>query len=129
MTSPSGFTPPAERTNYIEAKEKADLSKPEDVDRLKKLLMYRAIRTIPILLSLQNDGHSIERLYKKGMLTDDMHFMIKEQKAFVEQEIQDVQQEANELIDTWGDMIWQQAMQFHNVSCVNNSTPPTIRCN
>ena len=101
-----------EREAYIEAKEKSDTS----VDDLKKLLMKRAIKTIPILLSLQNEGSSIERLYKKGMLTDDMHFKVKELKAFVDQEFQDVQFEADELLEGWGQNIWPQAMQFHQVN-------------
>lgn len=78
--------------------------------------MRRAIKTIPILLSLQNEGSSIERLYKRGMLTDDMHFKVKEIKAFVDQEFQDIQVDADELVDGWGATIWQQAMQFHQVN-------------
>jgi hypothetical protein len=80
--------------------------------------MRRAIQAIPILLSLQNEGNSIERLYKRGMLTDDMHFKVKELKAFVDQEFQDVQFEADELVDGWGQQIWPQAMQFHQVDAV-----------
>ena len=70
---------------------------------------------IPLVLSLQNEGNAIERLYKKGMLTDDMHFRVKELKAFVEQEFQDVQQEAEEFLEGWSAHIWPQAMQFHNL--------------
>lgn len=77
--------------------------------------MRRAIQTIPILLSLQTEGTSIERLYKKGILTDDMHFRVKELKAFVDQEFQDIQFEADDLVPGWGQSIWQQAMQFHQV--------------
>lgn len=77
--------------------------------------MHRAMQSIPTLLSLQNEGSSIERLYKRGMLTDDMHFHVKELKAFVDQEFQDVQYEAEELLEGWGQHIWQQAMQFHQV--------------
>ncbi len=49
------------------------------------------------------------------MLTDDMHFRVKELKAFVDQEYQDVQAEANELMEGWGEHVWQQAMQTHMV--------------
>lgn len=112
----SAFTPPPERAAYIEAKEKLDISKVTDLDELKKMLMRRAIQTIPILLSLQNEGSSIERLYKRGMLTDDMHFKVKELKAFVDKEFQDVQFEADELVEGWSQAIWPQAMQFYQVS-------------
>ena len=111
----SAFTPPPERDFYIAAKEKFVDGNSTQLDDLKKLLMRRAIKTIPILLSLQNEGSSIERLYKRGMLTDDMHFKVKEIKAFVDQEFQDIQLEAEELSDGWGASIWQQAMQFHQV--------------
>ena len=77
--------------------------------------MKRAIHAIPILLNLQNEGNSIDRLYKRGMLTDDMHFKVKELKAFVDQEFQEVQVEAEDLVEGWGQHIWPQAMQFHQV--------------
>ena len=111
----TSFTPPPERAEFIDSKEKFDLSKVSEMEELKKLLMRRAIKTIPILLSLQNEGSSIERLYKRGMLTDDMHFKVKELKAFVDKEFQDIQFEADELVEGWGQHIWPQAMQFHQV--------------
>lgn len=76
------------------------------------MLMKRAMKAIPIILSLQNEGSSIERLYKRGMLTDDMHFKVKELKSFVDQEYADVQVEADDLVEGWGQHIWPQAMQF-----------------
>ena len=85
------------------------------LDELRKLLMRRTMNTIPILLSLQSEGSSIERLYKKGMLTDDMHFQVKELKTFVDKEFLDIQAEADELLEGWGQRIWQQAMQFRQV--------------
>lgn len=112
----TSFSPPPERDVYIEAKKRLDPSKISELDELKKLLMKRAINTIPILLKLQNEGSSIERLYKRGMLTDDMHFQVKELKAFVDQEFQDVQFEADELVEGWSQSVWPQAMQFHQVS-------------
>jgi hypothetical protein len=111
----SNFSPPPERAAYIAAKEKLDVNNVSELDELKKLLMKRAIKTIPIVLSFQSEGSSIERLYKRGMLTDDMHFKVKELKAFVDKEFQDVQFEADDLSEGWGPGIWQQAMQFHQV--------------
>jgi hypothetical protein len=111
----NSFTPPPEREMYLTAKAKLDVSNPSHLDELKKLLMRRAIQAIPILLNLQNEGNSIERLYKRGMLTDDMHFKVKELKTFVDQEFQDVQVEAEDLVEGWGQNIWPQAMQFHQV--------------
>jgi hypothetical protein len=49
------------------------------------------------------------------MLTDDMHFKVKDLKALVDQEFQDVQFEADDLVEGWSQHIWPQAMQFHTV--------------
>jgi len=107
------FTPPPQREDYLNAKAVLDISKPDELDQLRQKLIRRALNTIPLLISLQNEGHSIQRLYKRGMLTDDMHFRVEEVKAFVDQEFQDVQQEAEDLQEGWGAQIWQQAMQFY----------------
>ena len=115
QTATAAFTPPIERENYLTAREKSDLGNPAHVEELKKLLMHRALKAIPTLMNLQNEGQSVDRLYRKGMLTDDMHFKMKEMKAFVDQEFQDVQADAEELVEGWGQHIWPQAMQFHQV--------------
>jgi len=72
----NGFVPPQERAIYIAAKNQFDLDDPNQFEELKKLLMRRAIKTIPIIIALQNEGQSIERLYKRGMLTDHMHYKV-----------------------------------------------------
>lgn len=36
-------------------------------------------------------------------------------KAFCDQEIQEVQLEANEFVEGWGEQIWPQAFHFHQV--------------
>lgn len=111
----SPFVPPVERAQYLEAREKLDASVPSNAEELKKLLIRRALKTIPILLSLQNDGASVERLYKRGMLTDDVHFKMLGLKNYLDQEFQEVRDEAEEFIKGWGGQIWPQAMQFHQV--------------
>jgi hypothetical protein len=111
----NAFTAPPERDNYIKAREKLDPSVPSELEELKKLLMRRAMQNIPLLLNLQKEGNSIERLYKRGMLTDDMHFKVKELQSFVDKEFHDVQVEADDLVAGWGSSIWPQAMQFYQV--------------
>jgi hypothetical protein len=115
-SSSQGFSEPPEKENYLRAKDKCDLANPAQVESLKKLLMHRALKVIPMLLNLQNEGQSVDRLYRKGMLTDDMHFKMKELKAFVDSEVQEVQEEAALLVKGWEAHIWPQAMTFHNVS-------------
>jgi hypothetical protein len=120
MSTSSTFEPPVERAAYLEARAKLDAAKHDDLEVLRKLLMKRAIKAIPLVLSMQNEGNSIERLYKRGMLTDDMHFKVKDLKAFVDQEFQDVQFEADDLLEGWSQQIWSQAMQFHHM--IQNSS-------
>jgi hypothetical protein len=111
----STFSPPVEREAYLMAKANSSDASAETFDKLKKLLMQRAVHSIPHILKLQNEGPAIDRMYKKGLLTDDKMGELKEMKAFVEQEFADVQTEANELLEGWGDNIWPQAFKFHTV--------------
>ena len=61
-----------ERIAYYEAKSKLDLNNPETANELKKLLMRRAMFTIPMIITLQQSGGSVQNLYQRGMLTDDV---------------------------------------------------------
>ena len=109
------FVAPPDKDAYLAAKDKLDPNNPADLDELKKLLVRRAISTIPMILSLQNDGNSIERLYKKGMLTDDMHFRVNEVKTYVDAEYADITSEAEDFKEGWGQGIWQQAMHLYQL--------------
>lgn len=78
--------------------------------------MQRAMNSVPIVLSLQSDGTSIERLYKKGMLTDDMYFRVNQVKEFWEEEYADVMNEADEFKEGLGQEIWPAAVKYYHVS-------------
>ena len=62
---------PPERALYISAKAK--IKDVRSSEELKKLLMQRAMKAVPIVMSMHTDAPAIEKLYKKGMLTDDVH--------------------------------------------------------
>ena len=78
--------------------------------------MRRAMYAIPVVLALQNSMNSVQRLYNKGMLTDDVYDNVKEMKAFCDHEWPDIQIEAEELHEGWGAHVWNEAMRFHQVS-------------
>lgn len=101
---------------YFEAKRTLNLDDPKNVEELKKLLMRRAMYAIPVILALQSSMNSVQRLYNKGMLTDDVYDNVKEMKAFCDAEWPDIQIEADELVEGWGPHIWNEAMRFHHVS-------------
>lgn len=111
----TNFNPPIEWLNakakYLEEKERDR----HNVEELKKQLMRRALQTIPLILSLQEEGESIERLYSRGLLTDDMHYRVKQLKEFLDIEINEVKKESEELIEGWSGQIWQNALQFHKM--------------
>jgi len=69
--------------------------------KLKKLLMRRALAAIPLLLTLRSEGSSIERLYKKGLLTDEIKDSVKDLKTFIDKDFEEVQGEADELSEGW----------------------------
>lgn len=104
-----------ERDAYSKAKASLDISDPAQMEELKKHLMRRAMFTIPMILDLQQQGKSVDRLYGRGMLTDEIMDNVKYVKAFVDAEFPDVQAEADDMIPGWGPAIWQEAMQFHKM--------------
>jgi len=65
--------------------------------KLKKLLMRRALAAIP----LRSEGSSIERLYKKGLLTDEIKDSVKDLKTFIDKEFEEVQGETDDLSEGW----------------------------
>lgn len=104
-----------ERDAYYKVKASLDISDPAQMEELKKHLMRRAMFTIPMILDLQQQGKSVDRLYGRGMLTDEIMDNVKNLKAFVDAEFPDVQAEADDMIPGWGPAIWQEAMQFHKM--------------
>ncbi len=111
------FVPPQQRQAYIDLKQAnagKDLQKnPEIMQALRKTLMHRAIYQIPLVLDLQTQGPSSDKLYKKGMITDDFHGKYKQMKLYFDEEFPEVAQEANMLTPGWGEAIWQQANQMY----------------
>ena len=104
-----------ERDAYYQTKSTLDVSDPAQLEELKKALMRRAMFTIPMILNLQQQGKSVDRLYGRGMLTDEIMANVKNLKEFVDAEFPDVQAEADDIIHGWGPAIWQEAMQFHRM--------------
>lgn len=109
------FAPPAARGEYIEFKKSANVEKAEDLKQLKKCLMQRCYKAIPLLHELQNGAPSADRLYKKGMITDATYERFKHMKAFFDVEFPEVQAEANKLYPGWEKTIWQEANQFFHL--------------
>jgi len=115
-----------ERDAYYKVKSSLDISDPAQMEELKKHLMRRAMFTIPMILDLQQQGKSVDRLYGRGMLTDEIMDNVKNVKAFVDAEFPDVQAEADDMIPGWGPAIWQEAMQFHRMVQQRQAGAPPV---
>ena len=111
----NSFVPPKAREAYITAREQLDISKPADIDTLKKLLFQRALSNIPIIINLQKEGNSVEALYRKGMITEHMYEHLGQQKAYMDQEIVQVKNEASSLHNGEETHIWPAAMQQYQL--------------
>jgi len=83
--------------------------------QLMKLLMTRAMATIPLIHKVQNEYQSTERLYKRGMVTEDVYNTLKLIKDFVNEEYQHVTEEGEELAEGFGQTIWQQANRYRSM--------------
>ncbi len=105
------FTPPKEVNEYIDYRKNANIKDIYDLDKLRHLLMRRALKSIPIIIDHQNSSASLDRLYRSGFVQDDAvakHVAI---KKFLDIEIKTVQEEASTLSTGWGEQIWSEAMQ------------------
>ena len=109
------FEPPAARQEYINFKRTASVEKAEDLKQLKKSLMQRCFKAIPLLHELQNGAPSADRLYKKGMITDATYERFKHMKEFFDVEFPEVQAEASKLYPGWEKTIWQEANNFYHL--------------
>jgi hypothetical protein len=77
--------------------------------------MLRALKNIPVIFAFEKEKESLDRLYKKGMLTDDMHNQQQELNAYVQKELNEVKEEAEMLSEGWSQSIWGQAVNFHKM--------------
>jgi Preprotein translocase subunit Sec66 len=114
-----GFELPPERKEYIDAKATLDPNDPKTKPELIKKLMQRAVKSYPLMHALQTEAQSIDRLYRRGMLTDDIHSRTKQFNDFIKDEVEGVRQEAEELMPNFGATIWQDAGRFYGVSLPN----------
>lgn len=112
------FQEPKERAIYYQHYNELDESKELTSDQsklLKKLLMNRAMATIPLIHKVQNEYQSTERLYKRGMVTEEAYNFLKMLKEYVNDEYGRVMEEAESMQEDWGKAIWMQANKFRGM--------------
>eukprot|EP00752_Nemacystus_decipiens_P008132 g7272.t1 len=107
------FDMPDEVDDYYDAKEDAEIAK--DSGKLRNALLKRAIADIPIILRMQNEGPGIYNMYQQAMIGEKEWHAFQEAETMISEEIESVQNEADEIEPGWSQSIWPLAMQLRNV--------------
>jgi len=82
---------------------------------LAQALMKRCIADIPIVQHIQKESGGMNKLYSQSMCS------VKQWKAYqaaenmVSAEVDEVRAEADEIEPGWSQVIWRQAMQYHQM--------------
>ena len=83
-----------------------------DVEKTKRLLMRRCVADVPVLLWMQNEQRNVQRLYKGSMIGKDTYESFQASMELVQEEEEQVKQEAEALRDDWGEKIWHEAVHL-----------------
>jgi len=82
---------------------------------MAQALMKRAIADIPIVTHIQKESAGMNKLYSQSMCSVKQWRSYQNAEALVSQEVEEVRAEADEIEPGWSQVIWRQAMQYHNM--------------
>jgi len=80
---------------------------------LAQALMKRAIADIPIVTHIQKESPGMNKLYAQSMCSVKQWYQAAE--SLVSTEVDEVRAEADEIEPGWSQVVWRQAMQYHNM--------------
>jgi Preprotein translocase subunit Sec66 len=124
---------PAEVDEYYDIKEKCEAagwragegsgSSPQEQQAaatgpgriLAQALMKRAIADIPIVTHIQKESAGMNKLYSQSMCSVKQWRSYQAAEAMVSSEVEEVRTEADQVEPGWSQVIWRQAMQYHNM--------------
>lgn len=119
---------PSEVDEYYAVKEKclnagwepgkapADKSNTNGPHRvMAQALMKRAIGDIPIVTFIQKESAGMNKLYAQSMCSVNQWRAYQNAESMVSTEVDEVRSEADEIEPGWSQVIWRQAMQYHNM--------------
>jgi len=95
------------------APEKANTNGPHRI--MAQALMKRAIGDIPIVTHIQKESAGMNKLYSQSMCSVSQWRAYQAAEAMVSAEVDEVRAEADEIEPGWSQVIWRQAMQYHNM--------------
>lgn len=82
---------------------------------LAQALMKRAIADIPMVTHIQKESTGMNKLYSQSMCSVRMWQSYQAAEVLVSSEVEDVRNEADEIEPGWSNIIWRQAMQYHQM--------------
>ena len=82
---------------------------------LAQALMKRAMADIPMVTHIQKESAGMNKLYAQSMCSVNQWRAYQAAEAMVSAEVDEVRAEADEVEPGWSQVIWRQAMQYHNM--------------
>mmetsp|Transcript_27025 Transcript_27025/g.76032 ORF Transcript_27025/g.76032 Transcript_27025/m.76032 type:complete len:284 (+) Transcript_27025:238-1089(+) len=82
---------------------------------LAQALMKRSIADIPLVTHIQKESAGMNKLYANSMCSVNQWKSYQAAEAMISAEVDDVRAEADEIEPGWSQVIWRQAMQYHNM--------------
>mmetsp|Transcript_2427 Transcript_2427/g.4159 ORF Transcript_2427/g.4159 Transcript_2427/m.4159 type:complete len:289 (-) Transcript_2427:52-918(-) len=82
---------------------------------LAQALMKRCIADIPIVTHIQKESTGMNKLYSQSMCSVKQWRAYQSAEAMVSSEVDEVREEADLIEPGWSQVIWRQAMQYHNM--------------
>mmetsp|Transcript_13453 Transcript_13453/g.22928 ORF Transcript_13453/g.22928 Transcript_13453/m.22928 type:complete len:305 (-) Transcript_13453:212-1126(-) len=82
---------------------------------LAQALMKRCIADIPIVTHIQRESAGMNKLYSQSMCSVKQWKSYQAAEAMVSAEVEEVRAEADEIEPGWSQVVWRQAMQYHNM--------------
>jgi len=82
---------------------------------LAQALMKRCIADVPLVTHIQKESSGMNKLYSQSMCSVNQWRSYQAAEAMVSAEVDEVRAEADEIEPGWSQVIWRQAMQYHNM--------------
>jgi len=82
---------------------------------MAQALMKRAIADIPIVTHIQKESPGMNKLYSQSMCSVNQWKAYQAAESLVSAEVEEVRAEADDIEPGWSQVVWRQAMQYHNV--------------
>jgi hypothetical protein len=77
--------------------------------------MKRAISDIPLITHIQKESVGMNKLYSQSMCSVKQWKTYQAAETLISNEVEEVRSEADEIENGWSELVWRQAMQYHNM--------------